>query len=102
MVSVGAPQARWLVTDRRNVIALAAASLLASSIGVSRGNAQTYPNRVIKLIVTYGPTVQVNSGDIVFADETGIVVIPAAQKAAVLLKANEIREAEDSKRAHIP
>ena len=35
-------------------------------------------------------TVQVNPGDIVFADETGIVVIPAAKKALVLLKANEI------------
>jgi tripartite-type tricarboxylate transporter receptor subunit TctC len=55
MVSVGDPQARWIVTNRRNVVALAAASLLASSIGVSRGNAQAYPNRVIRLIVTYGP-----------------------------------------------
>jgi 4-hydroxy-4-methyl-2-oxoglutarate aldolase len=48
-----------------------------------------------------GP-VQVNPGDIMFADETGIVVIPAAKKAAVLLKANEIREAEDGRRTHIP
>jgi regulator of RNase E activity RraA len=47
-------------------------------------------------------SVQVNPGDIVFADETGIVVIPDAQKTAVLLKANKIREAEDSKRVHIP
>jgi len=48
-----------------------------------------------------GP-VQVNPGDIMFADETGIVVIPAAKVALVLLKANEIREAEDSRRAQIP
>jgi regulator of RNase E activity RraA len=51
--------------------------------------------------VMLGP-VQVNPGDIVFADETGIVVIPAAKKALVLLKAKEIREAEDSQRAQIP
>jgi 4-hydroxy-4-methyl-2-oxoglutarate aldolase len=50
--------------------------------------------------VMLGP-VQVNPGDIVFADETGIVVIPATKKALVLLKANEIREAEDSRRAKI-
>jgi hypothetical protein len=30
------------------------------------------------------------------------VVIPAAKVASVLLKANEIREAEDSRRAQIP
>jgi len=47
-----------------------------------------------------GP-VQVDPGDIVFADETGIVVIPAAKKALVLLKANEIREAEDGTRARL-
>ena len=47
-------------------------------------------------------TVQVNPGDIMFADETGIVVIPAAKKAVVLLKANEIREAEDGRRTQIP
>jgi regulator of RNase E activity RraA len=46
--------------------------------------------------------VQVNPGDIVFADETGIVVIPATRKDLVLLKANEIRKAEDSQRARIP
>lgn len=51
--------------------------------------------------VMLGP-VQVKPGDILFADETGIVVIPAAKKALVLLKANEIREADDSKRAQIP
>ena len=50
--------------------------------------------------VMLGP-VQVNPGDIMFADETGIVVIPAAKVASVLLKANEIREAEDSRRAQI-
>jgi regulator of RNase E activity RraA len=47
-------------------------------------------------------SVQVNPGDIVFADETGIVVIPAATKDLVLRKANEIRQAEDSRRADIP
>jgi len=46
-------------------------------------------------------SVQVNPGDIVFADETGIVVIPAATKDLVLRKANEIRQAEDSRRADI-
>jgi regulator of RNase E activity RraA len=50
--------------------------------------------------VMLGP-VQVNPGDIMFADETGIVVIPAAKKALVLRKANEIREAEDGRRTHI-
>jgi 4-hydroxy-4-methyl-2-oxoglutarate aldolase len=43
--------------------------------------------------------VEVNPGDIIFADETAVVVIPAAKKALVLLKANEIRKAEDSQRA---
>jgi regulator of RNase E activity RraA len=51
--------------------------------------------------VMLGP-VQVNPGDIVFADETGIVVIPAAKKDLVLRKANEIRETEDGRRAQIP
>jgi regulator of RNase E activity RraA len=51
--------------------------------------------------VMLGP-VQVNPGDIVFADETGIVVIPAATKDLVLRKANEIRQAEDSRPADIP
>jgi regulator of RNase E activity RraA len=50
--------------------------------------------------VMLGP-VGVNPGDIVFADETGIVIIPAAKKAVVLLKANEIRASEDSRRAQI-
>lgn len=45
--------------------------------------------------------VEVSPGDIIFADETAVVVIPAAKKASVLLKANEIREAEDSQRAQI-
>ena len=45
--------------------------------------------------------VEVNPGDIIFADETAVVVIPAAKKASVLLKANEIRAAEDSQRARI-
>ena len=46
-------------------------------------------------------SVQVDPGDIIFADETAVVVIPAARKAAVLRKANEIREAEDSQRARM-
>jgi len=46
--------------------------------------------------------VAVNPGDIVFADETGIVVIPAAKLDLVLRKATEIRDAEDSQRARIP
>jgi 4-hydroxy-4-methyl-2-oxoglutarate aldolase len=45
--------------------------------------------------------VQVNPGDVVFADETGIVVIPVAKKELVLSKANEFRAAEDSRRADI-
>jgi 4-hydroxy-4-methyl-2-oxoglutarate aldolase len=45
--------------------------------------------------------VEVKPGDIVFADETGIVIIPAAKKDPVLSKANEIREAEDGRRAEI-
>jgi len=45
--------------------------------------------------------VEVTPGDIIFADETGIVVIPAAKKQLVLSKANEIRAAEDSRRAEI-
>jgi len=43
--------------------------------------------------------VQVNPGDIIFADETAVVVIPAAKKAMVLEKANEIRKSEDANRA---
>ena len=50
--------------------------------------------------VMLGP-IQVNPGDIVFADETGIVVIPAATKELVLRKANEIRQAEDNRRADV-
>jgi 4-hydroxy-4-methyl-2-oxoglutarate aldolase len=44
-------------------------------------------------------TVRVNPGDIIFADETAVVVIPAAKKAIVLAKANEIRKFEDANRA---
>lgn len=50
--------------------------------------------------VMLGP-IQVNPGDIVFADETGIVVIPAATKELVLRKANEIRKSEDNRRADV-
>jgi 4-hydroxy-4-methyl-2-oxoglutarate aldolase len=45
--------------------------------------------------------VEVKPGDIIFADETGIVVIPAAKKELVLSKANEIRAAEDGRRAEL-
>jgi regulator of RNase E activity RraA len=45
--------------------------------------------------------VQVNPGDIVFADETGILVIPADKKDLVLSKATEIRADEDRQRANI-
>jgi regulator of RNase E activity RraA len=48
--------------------------------------------------VMLGP-VQVNPGDIIFADETAVVVIPAAKKAMVLEKANDIRKSEDANRA---
>jgi regulator of RNase E activity RraA len=48
--------------------------------------------------VMLGP-VQVNPGDIIFADETAVVVIPAAKKAMVLETANEIRRSEDANRA---
>jgi len=48
--------------------------------------------------VMLGP-VQVNPGDIIFADETAVVVIPAANQAMVLAKANEIRRSEDAIRA---
>jgi len=44
-------------------------------------------------------SVQVNPGDIIFADETAVVVIPIAKKAIVLAKANEIRAFEDGNRA---
>ena len=45
--------------------------------------------------------VEVNAGDIIFADETGILVIPEAKKAMVLAKANEIRRLEESQRANV-
>jgi 4-hydroxy-4-methyl-2-oxoglutarate aldolase len=45
--------------------------------------------------------VEVNSGDIIFADETGILIIPESKKAVVLAKANEIRKLEDANRAKI-
>jgi 4-hydroxy-4-methyl-2-oxoglutarate aldolase len=48
--------------------------------------------------VMLGP-VQVNPGDIIFADETAVVVIPLVKKAMVLEKANEIRKSEDASRA---
>ncbi|HEY1545734.1 MAG TPA: RraA family protein [Xanthobacteraceae bacterium] len=44
-------------------------------------------------------TVRVDPGDIIFADETAVVVIPLAKKAIVLAKANEIRKTEDATRA---
>jgi regulator of RNase E activity RraA len=47
--------------------------------------------------VMLGP-VRVNPGDIIFADETAVVVIPAAKRAIVLAKANEIRKFEDANR----
>src|SRR5215831_9451372 len=46
--------------------------------------------------------VEVNPGDIIFADETGILVIPEAKKAMVLAKANEIRRLEETQRANVP
>lgn len=45
--------------------------------------------------------VEVNPGDIVFADETAVVVIPESQKAIVLAKANEIRRIEEANRAKV-
>jgi regulator of RNase E activity RraA len=45
--------------------------------------------------------VEVKPGDIVFADETEIVNIPAPKKGLVLSKANEIRAAEEGRRAEI-
>ena len=45
--------------------------------------------------------VEVNPGDIIFADETAVVVIPESKKAMVLAKANEIRRFEDSNRAKV-
>jgi 4-hydroxy-4-methyl-2-oxoglutarate aldolase len=51
--------------------------------------------------VMLGP-VAVNPGDIVFADETGVVIIPAAKLDSVLRKCVEIHEAEAGRRAQIP
>ena len=45
--------------------------------------------------------VEVNPGDIIFADETGVLVIPEAKKTMVLAKANEIRRLEETKRANV-
>jgi regulator of RNase E activity RraA len=45
--------------------------------------------------------VEVNPGDIIFADETGILVVPEAKKAMVLAKANEIRRLEETQRANV-
>jgi regulator of RNase E activity RraA len=39
--------------------------------------------------------VQVRPDDILFGDETGIVVIPAEREQDVLLKAREIRDEEE-------
>jgi 4-hydroxy-4-methyl-2-oxoglutarate aldolase len=39
--------------------------------------------------------VQIKQGDIMFGDETGIIVIPAEKEQDVLLKAKEIREEEE-------
>lgn len=44
---------------------------------------------------------EVCPGDVVFADETGIVVIPQSKKDMVRAKANEIRKSEDSDRAKV-
>ena len=45
--------------------------------------------------------VEVNPGDIIFADETAVVVIPESKKAVVLAKANEIRKYEEGNRAKV-
>jgi hypothetical protein len=45
--------------------------------------------------------VEVNPGDIIFADETGIVIMQQARKATVLAKANEIRRSEAANRAKL-
>lgn len=42
--------------------------------------------------------VEVNPGDVIFADETAVVVIPESKKAVVLAKANEIRKYEEGNR----
>src|SRR6185312_5745995 len=42
--------------------------------------------------------VRVDPGDIVFADETAVVVIPQAKKAIVLAKANEVRASEEARK----
>jgi 4-hydroxy-4-methyl-2-oxoglutarate aldolase len=42
-------------------------------------------------------TVTVHPGDIIFADETAVVVVPIAKKAIVLAKANEVRAAENAR-----
>jgi 4-hydroxy-4-methyl-2-oxoglutarate aldolase len=45
--------------------------------------------------------VEVTPGDIIFADETAVVVIPEATKAVVLAKATEIRKFEEANRGKI-
>ena len=45
--------------------------------------------------------VEVHPGDIIFADETGIVVVPAAAKSAVWEKSRELLKAEDTERAKV-
>lgn len=45
--------------------------------------------------------IEVSPGDVIFADETAVVVIPEATKVAVLAKANEIRKSEDANRAKV-
>src|SRR5262245_60310564 len=45
--------------------------------------------------------VQVNPGDVIFADETAVVVIPSARKALVLAKATEIRKFAEANRAKV-
>jgi 4-hydroxy-4-methyl-2-oxoglutarate aldolase len=45
--------------------------------------------------------VEVNPGDIIFADETAVVVIPESKKTVVLDKANEIQKFEATNRAKV-
>ena len=45
--------------------------------------------------------VEVCPGDIIFADETGVVVVPSTKKDAVLEKARELIKGEDAERAKV-